>query len=71
MFLIGKVFQIVQSFSSAYELQIVRCLKYKVLCVETTIEAVGKSASILITSEASPLYQHGDGSDDSDDTTII
>ena len=70
-FLICKVFQIVQSFSSAYELQIVRWLKYKVLCVETTIEAVGKSASILITSEASPLYQHGDGSDDSDDTTMI
>ena len=70
-FLICKVFQIVQSFSSAYELQIVRWLKYKVLCVATTIEAVGKSALIWITSEASPLYQHGDGSDDSDDTTII
>ena len=40
--------------------------------MEYSIETVGKGASILLTSEASPSY-HGDGddSDDSDDIIII
>ena len=56
-----------QSFSSAYELQIFQCLKYKVYVRRLQYRQGEESAFMWITSGVSLLYQYGDGDDVPDD----
>ena len=56
-----------QSFSSAYELQIFQCLKYKVYVRRLQYRQGEESVFMWITSWVSLLYQYRDGDDVPDD----
>ena len=59
-----------QSFSSAYELQIFQCLKYKVYVRRLQYRQGEESVFMWITSWVSLLYQYRDGDDVPDDIII-